>query len=1075
FGNLSVGNGWQNFWGEMGQVSVYRRALSTAEIIAMFREQGKQFGLATDTELIAREKQALEAARAEEAQRAAIATFSKQSEAVSQAFIEGDFRAARTRLAKIVADRLVPAHYRSYAHLRLAQTYVAEKDTAGAIAEYAKLAAVEDYPRVHRQEAEELAAELGRQARGLPARDPAATRAVIPAITTFAAEVHVAPDGNDGADGSKAHPFRTLARARDAVRTLKAGGLDGAICVHVGSGEYPITEALKLMPQDSGTAGAPVIYRAEKMGEAVLYGGARVTGFRPVTDPVILARLPEGGRGKVWSTDLRAQGITDYGTLRVRGGIGQPSAPPTLEVFVDGKPMTPSRWPNEGFVKIRELIESGSAKEKKPSVFGYLDDRHARWTQANDLWLMGYWHFLWADATIQVAKIDTKAKTITTVKPYKYGNRGMKNHQGIIYYAFNLLEEIDQPGEWYLDREGGVLYLYPETDLAKATVEIGMHSGPMVTFDNVSHVRFEGLCFDLARYNGIQVSNSSDCLIAGCTVKRMAGTGIIINGGKRFGVFGCDVHTLGRRGIELRGGARETLDPGGHFVENCRIHFFGRVDRTYTQAITLGGVGNRLSHNLLYNCPTSVISLGGNDHLIEYNDVHSAVQESDDQGGIDMWGNPTFRGNIFRFNRFRNVGKPVAGQHAVHGQAAIRFDDTISGQLVYGNILYKGSNGNFGAVQMNSGRDNLFDNNLFIDNKHGISGGWSPGNAHWKQTQEGKKGGAFTSELYLKRYPRIGRMFDKGGQNAFWRNVFWRCGTIDRRARHLEMFENVILGDEEDPGFVNLEAGDFRMRPDSIVFKRLAFRQIPVQEIGLYAHPLRVSWPVETTPVEMPDWRIGFERKKESSGIMPHALAIRPVQVPRVGKAPRIDGRIEPGEWAVKPLQIKENPSRKPVSGQPAQAWLTHDGNALHVAVRIPFAGDARKLSATKGQWGQIDGAEICLREIGTTVAGKRAPVLVLQGYPSGAFAKVPHPGNIVNREAVALARLSSFAAITEDGAWSCEWTIPIAGMGLAYKPGIRMQFNIGVRRTRPDGWMALAGALGANYQLDNAAVIVLE
>ncbi|MBT3287279.1 MAG: hypothetical protein HN380_08025, partial [Victivallales bacterium] len=1072
FGNLSAGNGWQNFWGSMGQVTVYRRALSTAEVIRMFREQGKQLGITGARELDEQEKQALEVVARQEAQQAAANAFSKRNDAATQAWMTGDYAAARARLAEIVGDATTPAHHRSYAHLRLAQAHVAEGNTAGAKAEYARLAAIADYPAVHRNEARERVVELDRTARGLPARDPQAARTSIPEITRFAAEVHVAPDGNDAGDGSRARPFKTLARARDAVRALK-GKVKGAICVRVHSGEYPVTETLALTAEDSGTAEAPVVYRAEEMGKAVLYGGARVSGLEPVTDPAILARLPKEGRGKVWQADLRAQGITDYGALRVRGGIGQPPAPPTLELFVDGQPMTLARWPNKGFVDIDKLIEPGLAKEKKPSVFSYLDDRHARWTQANDAWLLGYWHFLWADATIKIGKIDTAAKTITTAKPYNYGNRGMNNHQGIIYYAFNLLEEIDQPGEWYLDREAGMLYIHPPKDLTKATVEIGMHAGPMVTFDSVSHVRLEGLVFDLARYNGIQVSNSSDCLIAGCTIKRMAATGIIINGGARFGVFGCDLHTLGRKGVGISGGNREKLEPAGHFVENCRIHFFGRVDRTYTQAVTLGGVGNRLSHSLLYNCPTSVISMGGNDHLMQYNDVHSAVQESDDQGGVDMWGNPTFRGNIFRYNRFRSVGK-TGSEHAAHGQAAIRFDDTISDQLVYGNILYRSSNGNFGAVQMNSGRDNIFDNNLFIDNRHAISGGWNPGNQHWKTTKAGKKGGAYTNELYLKRYPKIANMFDKKGQNSFWRNVFWKCGTVVRRPRNIEMFENAILEDNEDPGFIDLEGGDFDLAPDSPVFKRIAFRPIPVAEIGLYAHPLRASWPVKTTPVEKADWRIGFKKEQAVSGVMPHALAIKPLRIPRVPKAPQIDGRMAPGEWSTKPLPLKDTPSRKPATGELAQAWLVHDGESLHVAVRVPVSTTKGLASAT-GDWGQIDGAEICLREIGVTAAGKRAPTMILQGFPNGKLLGAADSEESSIREALALARLSRFSATVGKGFWRGEWTIPIAGMGLAYEPGVRLQFNIGVRRTNPSDWVVLAGALGANHQLDNAAIIVLE
>ena len=115
----------------------------------------------------------------------------------------------------------------------------------------------------------------------------------------------------------------------------------------------------------------------------------------------------------------------------------------------------------------------------------------------------------------------------------------MDNGQGIQYYAFNLLEEIDQPGEWYLDRTGGVLYLYPPTDLANATVEIGLLSTPMVTMDPVTDVRMEGLTFDLARYNGLVLTECSRCLVAGCTVSRMAGNGITIQGGEADGLLGA--------------------------------------------------------------------------------------------------------------------------------------------------------------------------------------------------------------------------------------------------------------------------------------------------------------------------------------------------------------------------------------------------------------------------------------------------------------------------------------------------------------------------------------------------------
>lgn len=269
-------------------------------------------------------------------------------------------------------------------------------------------------------------------------------------------------------------------------------------------------------------------------------------------------------------------------------------------------------------------------------------------------------------------------------------------------------------------------------------------------------------------------------------------------------------------------------------MENCRIHDFGRIDRTYTPAIQLEGVGNRVAHNLMYDCPSSVMRIEGNDHVIEYNDIHSAVRESDDQGAIDIYANPSYRGIVFRHNRFVNCGKAGVGA-SVHGQAAIRFDDAISGMLVYGNVFVRSANGNFGAVQMNSGRDNVIDNNLFVDCKQGISGGWAPGNGVWREIAASKKpADVFTSDLYLKRYPLIATMMDSPGINHVWRNVFYRCGPLTTGNRaNLDLIENGVFADK-NPGFVDPEAGDFRLRADSELLRTVGFRPIPVDEIGLY-------------------------------------------------------------------------------------------------------------------------------------------------------------------------------------------------------------------------------------------------
>ena len=685
--------------------------------------------------------------------------------------------------------------------------------------------------------------------------DGAPSRTRLSPVGPLAAEVHVAPGGDDDAgDGSASRPLASPNRARDAARQFRSQGVSGPIAVTLAPGQYPITGPLQLTEADSGTAAGPVVYRAAEPGSAVLYGGRRVTGLAPVTDPEILARLPEASRGRVVQCDLREQGISDLGQMQKRG-FGKPNPLPTLELMFDGQPQTVARWPNRGFVEARSLVDPGWPEAWRPSVLGYDDPRHERWTRAEDPWLFGYFRFLWADATLPLGSVDPSTRTLRTREPYVYAeDRGMSTEQAIIYYVHNLLEEIDEPGEYYLNRDTGVLYFYPPSDPNAATVEVGMLTTPMVTLNGVSDVRLEGLTLDLGRDSGVVLQDCQRCVVSGCTVSRMAANGILVHGGEANGLLSCDVHTIGRRATEVIGGDRETLTPGRHFVENCCIHDFGRIDRTYTPAIQLEGVGNRVAHNLMYNGPSSAMRIEGNDHVIEYNEVHSVVQESDDQGSMELFMNATYRGVVFRHNYFHDLGK-TGTETAVHGQAAIRLDDAISGLHLVGNLFVRCAGGGFGAVQMNGGRDNVIENNLFVDCRQAITGGWYPGNAVWLTLREGKTPDEFYfTDLYLSRYPELATVMEEPGINHVWRNVFYRCGAATQDGGFTYDKRDNAEYDDGDPGFVNAEAGDFRLRPDAPVLAT-GLQPLPVEQMGLYADGLRPTWPVDTAPQPMPDWR----------------------------------------------------------------------------------------------------------------------------------------------------------------------------------------------------------------------------
>ncbi len=751
----------------------------------------------------------------------------------------GQYDAARKVHASLVALADAPLVYRVLAQRAIAVTYVREKNFSAAREAYGRLAAMPGVLPHHRAEAEECQREIDRLAQGLPARDPAVSRLALPQPSVPRIEFFVAPDGKDQNPGSRQQPFASLERARDALRSLKRDGTlpPGGAAVVVRGGVYRRHETFRLTPEDSGTASSPIVYRAAPGETPVFTGGVTIRGFRPVDDASILARLPEKSRGKVLQVDLQSQGVTDLGELRPRGfGRGES---PMLELFFDGRPMPVARWPNDGFARVGKVIEAGG---KPGTAAGFEDegDRPSRWTQARQAWLFGYWHYLWADGTLGIASIDPQNRRIKTAQPYTYGGGILA---GMPYYVFNVLEEIDAPGEWYLDRDSGMLYFCPPSDPTKAAVEVSVLAQPMVELDNVSHVALQGLVFELGRGDGIVVRGGQRCLLAGCTVRRLGGDAVTIDGGTGHGLLSCDLHTLGRGGARIRGGDRKTLTPSGHFVENCHVYDFSRVDRTYTPALWTDGVGTRVAHNRFHGSPCHAARLEGNDHLVEFNEVFDVVRESDDQGGMEMFGNPTYRGVVFRWNYFHDIG----GRYDWPcGQAGIRLDDAISGVLVYGNVFQRCSRALFGGVQIHGGQENVVENNVFLECRHAVSfSGW--GQARWNEflksnrvVQQTTHEVDISKPPYSTRYPALARLAENPDVNHLWRNLAVGCGTFLARDRGIQdVAANVLRGDADRFA----DRSGKRPHLDPAVLESAGLRPIPFDEIGLYPDEHRRALP----------------------------------------------------------------------------------------------------------------------------------------------------------------------------------------------------------------------------------------
>ncbi len=729
-----------------------------------------------------------------------------------------------------------PAYLKSYASLCYARVLVKAGKLNDAAKVYNVVAKDPSAPESHRLEATECAAEVARLKTKLPARDPAAFRVKPANIPKPGLRIYISPKGDDSNVGSSTKPLATLTGARDRIRVIKSSkGLPkGGIEVLIRAGLYRMTKTALFEKQDSGTPSSPITYRAS--GKTVFTGGVRLAGLNTVTDPDILERLPNESRGKVVQIDLKANGVDKITPFKARG-VGK-NASPMSELFFNGQSMTIARYPNTGWLQTAKIIEQPSAANA--GVFECVSDRYSRWGKAKDIRVLGYLKYLWADNTLPVSSVDASVSRITLAEAPAYG----ATESNMPFFFLNLLEEIDQPGEYYIDSENGIAYLYPPKPIDKAHVEISLLPEEAIKLVSVTNINLIGLDVELCSGNGISMVSCTDCLIAGCSMSKMGGTAVVANNVTRCGVLSSDIWTMGRGGVELSGGDRNTLVRGDSYVENCHIWDLSRIDRTYTPQVLLDGVGNRISYNKFHKNSSSAMRVEGNDHSVEYNDCYDLVKETDDQGGVDMFGNPSFRGNLIRFNYWHDIKseRPC-------GQAGVRLDDAISGTLIYGNVFRRCSEGQFGAVQIHGGKDNVVENNLFLDCNFAISfSQWDENRFKEYINRDAydrlHKDIEISQPPYSTRYPELAELTDRININRIWANSVVDCGAfmIRDNEKEVTMANQIIVG---DPGFVSTKTGNYTLKSDSPLLTGCGFRPIPFTEIGLYVDQYRKTIPAK--------------------------------------------------------------------------------------------------------------------------------------------------------------------------------------------------------------------------------------
>ena len=571
--------------------------------------------------------------------------------------------------------------------------------------------------------------------------------------------VHVSSNGDDAADGTAARPVRTLAAAQTRARTLGAG-----TTVWIGEGVYRLRETLALSAADAGIA-----WRAAKSGKAVISGAFPARGLRRPPEGEISARIPAEARAHVWCADLKEAGYAGLEPFQPYGFRVKDPQFRVTEVYRDGRPLACARHPNSGFLRVQKLVD------RNRCVLATDDPILRRLAGESSLQALGYWWNTWADQTYPVVALDPERGTFTMAPETEIG--WVPGYfDGRCKFCFvNALATLDEPGEWYLDRETGRLWVWPPEDDGAGRWEISELGNPLVSVDGAKDVSFEGLVFEGGRNHGLVVTNAPRFALRASTVRNQGGNGLKLDASPDASVLRCRFHTFGHAAVLVRGGNRRTLTPSGIRIADCDFSDTGRAQRTYQPGARLAGCGCTVVHCRFHDLPSSAVRVEGNDHLFASNVCERCVLESDDQGVSDSFGNPTFAGNRFIHNLFREVGPKGGGTH--WGRSAIRFDDAISGMTVYGNRFENCAQGAFGAVQMNGGRGNLVENNVFIGGSNGVSmTQWTA--AHWKEWLETPRWKSEIDRLdvrhppYSTRYPWMSAIDAFPGTNRIVRNVF---------------------------------------------------------------------------------------------------------------------------------------------------------------------------------------------------------------------------------------------------------------------------------------------------------------
>ena len=567
---------------------------------------------------------------------------------------------------------------------------------------------------------------------------------------------------------------RTPAAAQAWVRAARADGTlrkGEPVTVLLAPGDYVLDDTLAFTAQDGGTAAAPVVWRAAERGAVRFLGAPALDAARfaalPADDP-LRARLDAAAADAVVAAD-----VSDLLPAAPSAWPSSGRTPPAPWLWLGGAFQEVARWPNRasedahGWTSFDECTSAGLA-DRTGVAFLTTDDRAARWNFSEGVWLYGYWGQTWDENYVQAARWNAGTREMTLAGAVRYVPTLGRNSVARKYVAVNVAEELDAPGEWWLDRARRRLYYLPAAGFGSDELVLTAFDRPLVSLGaGLGDLRFEHVTFAYAGRAFQAQGETARVVFDGCAFHSLAYASSLQGRGNA--VRHCDFAHLGQGGVNVTGGSVRTLEHARNLVEDCAFTDFERWQQTYAPAVSLQGCGNAVRDCVFGKAAHEAVTYGGNEHLVGWSEFHEVLRESEDCGAIYTGRNTSTLGTQLVGNFFHDLD--------TGNVTGIYFDDNDWGDDAVGNVfenVYRAflvGGGNLHRLQWNVMRKGEY--GLYVD-RRGVTwegrSDWVTGDDWYLRSFESAKIDP-RAWPWTAAYPELETVLDDTPREP-WYNVF---------------------------------------------------------------------------------------------------------------------------------------------------------------------------------------------------------------------------------------------------------------------------------------------------------------